>query len=112
MKHPHNRPSSLRDTSSCSAASFSGGSEALSSLRAEVDQLDQRLLELIATRMQVVRRIGDVKGELGMEVVQDARWQQVVRSRVERGNALGLSGDFLQRYLEALHQEAIAQQRG
>lgn len=86
--------------------------EPLSTLRSEVDQLDRRLLELIATRMEVVRQIGDVKDELGMEVVQDMRWQQVVRSRLERGNALGLSGDFLAQYLEALHQEAIAQQRG
>lgn len=86
--------------------------EPLETLRKEVDLLDQHLLELIAARMHVVKRIGGVKEELGMDVVQEGRWRQVLDRGLVRGNDLGLSGDFLTKYLEALHGESIAQQRG
>lgn len=79
----------------------------LDSLRSEVDHLDQRLLELIAARMEVVRKIGSEKERMGLEVVQEERWREVMERGRSTGSRLGLSGDFVCKYFHALHQESI-----
>lgn len=83
----------------------------LEGLRQEVDQKDQQLLELIAARMNVVRQIGSVKKDMGLDIVQQERWERVLNQRISRGNQLGLSEAFLEKILEAIHSESISQQR-
>lgn len=83
----------------------------LLSLRQELDCLDQQLWELIAERMDISRRIGDEKQRLGMGVVQEGRWMQVEQKGRQRASKLGLSEEFVHRYLEAIHRESISIQR-
>jgi len=79
-------------------------------LRAEVDDLDQDLIELIGRRMAVVREMGGHKRVHGIPALQPARWEEIIKSRVAAGRAEGLDGEFLFRLLELIHEEAIRQQ--
>ncbi|MCF0218556.1 MAG: bifunctional 3-deoxy-7-phosphoheptulonate synthase/chorismate mutase type II [Muribaculaceae bacterium] len=85
-------------------------SETLAQLRSRIDAADNDLLDVLARRMQVSREIGLYKKERGMAVLQAERYNDVIRSRVARGELLGISADFLTTLLLAIHDESVRMQ--
>lgn len=79
----------------------------LTSLRAEIDQLDEQLWEIIGKRVDVVRQIGEWKHQHGEQIVQPERWQQVVEHCLSQGKQHGLSEELVHKVMEALHKESI-----
>ena len=78
-------------------------------LRAEIDELDERLWDTIAARMDVSKRIGAWKKEHGVTPLQPERYKQIVeRLRV---NGYGLSEEFMLRIWEIIHEESLKQQK-
>lgn len=59
--------------------------ENLTSLRSRIDDIDNRLLDILGKRMEVSREIGRYKRVHSMPVVQASRYNDVIRSRVELG---------------------------
>jgi chorismate mutase len=91
------------------------GSEAIDrdellELRSKIDDIDERIIDLIAARMEVSRAIGVYKKEHGLSIFQLERWMEILRTRKSRGAHLNLSTEFLDRYLEQIHSESIAHQ--
>lgn len=82
----------------------------LGELRGQIDSIDHRLLELLGERMQISRRIGEIKGENGIPVVQPQRFANLLDDRTERGAELGLSPEFVRRMMKAIHYESVDQQ--
>ena len=58
--------------------------EQLADLRVEIDAVDKQLMPLFAARMDIARRVGQIKGSNNLSVRDEAREQQVV----ERAAAL------------------------
>ena len=56
----------------------------LQSLREEIDQLDEQLWDIIAQRADVARAIGEWKHAHGGQVLQPARWPQVVEQGIKK----------------------------
>ena len=79
----------------------------LSSLRAEIDQLDEQLWEIIAQRVDVAREIGEWKRAHGEQIVQAERWQQVIEHCLAQGKQYGLSEELIREVIEALHKESV-----
>ena len=79
----------------------------LASLREESDQLDEQLWEIVGKRTDVVRQIGEWKRLHGEPVLQPERWQQVLQHCQTVAKAHGLSEEFVNRVLEALHKESV-----
>ena len=79
----------------------------LSSLRSEIDQLDEQLWEIIGKRVDVARQIGDWKRVHGAPVLQPARYQQVLDQALVWGTEKGLSEDVIREVMEALHKESV-----
>ena len=79
----------------------------LQELRKEIDEIDIKVLGLLAKRMETVTSIGRHKKETGMDSLQLERWKQVVEDRLEKGTAQGLSRNFLLKLLHAIHEEAL-----
>ena len=79
-------------------------------MRKEIDKIDLRILEMVAERMQVVRRIGEYKKEKGMTVLQIRRWTEIFENRTRIGKTLGLSGDTVRQLFEWVHLRSIALQ--
>jgi chorismate mutase len=79
----------------------------LASLRAEIDQLDEQLWEIIGRRVDVARQIGDWKRVHGAPVLQPARYQQVLDQALVWGAEKGLSEDVIREVMEALHKESV-----
>ena len=86
------------------------GEKELNWLRAEIDELDERLWETISARMDVSRRIGKWKKAHGVAPLQPKRFQQLSEQVAHFAKENGLSADFAQEVLKLLHEESLRQQ--
>lgn len=81
--------------------------EDLESWRANIDELDEELLTLLAKRMAVSRKIGNYKKEHGMPVLQSGRYNQLLSNRSKVGNKLELSEEFVNHIMKTIHEESV-----
>ena len=91
----------------------SDGSEELNWLRVEIDELDERLWDTIAARMEVSERIGKWKKAHGVAPLQPERYQQIVEKLKIKNEELknkSLSTDFMQHIWELIHKESLRKQ--
>ena len=79
----------------------------LASLREEIDQLDERLWEVIGKRADVVRQIGEWKHLHGEQVIQAERWQEVLQHCQSVADKHGLSETVVKEVMEAIHNESV-----
>ena len=81
-------------------------------LRAEIDELDERLWETIAARMDVSKRIGEWKKAHGVAPLQPERYQQIV-DRIQKTDryADSIQTDFALRLYNLIHEESLKQQK-
>ena len=79
----------------------------LESLRANIDQLDQQLWDIISQRVEVAREIGEWKHAHGEPVIQTERYEQVLQHCLEQGKQHGLSEQLVREVMEALHKESV-----
>lgn len=84
--------------------------ESLTLLRQQIDRIDNDLLEILSRRMAVSRDIGRYKKEHRMSVVQAGRYNDIIRSRVQLGEEMGMSPEFMKTVLLAIHDESVRQQ--
>jgi chorismate mutase len=84
--------------------------DSIQHLRERVDILDSQLLDLLAQRMKLARKIAEVKKTNNVAILQPERWNQIVETRLEAGATLGLSEHFILRLFQYIHQESIRQQ--
>ena len=79
----------------------------LEHLRAEIDRIDQEVMDLLVARSAVVRTIGEVKGDRldGRPALRPAREAQILRRLAERAN-----GRFPAAVLVRMWRELIAAQ--
>ena len=77
-------------------------------LRQRIDQLDERLVELLSERAHCALEIGKLKQELGLEVYQPDREKQVLHHVRTHGTHTGspLEGDAIVRVFERIIDEA------
>ena len=82
----------------------------LQQLRAEIDVIDNHIIDTLAERMKVATQIGEVKKSKNISVLQDARWGEILQNMVAVGEKSGLSQDFIESVFKAIHQESINKQ--
>lgn len=83
---------------------------ALEKLRAQIDHLDDELMQILSQRMKVAEKIGQYKKENNITVLQTNRWNEILQRATAKGEKLGLSSDFITRYFDAVHLESINHQ--
>lgn len=82
----------------------------LTTLREQINQLDDELLQLLSQRMKVADKIGIYKKDNNVTILQSNRWNEILERAIAKGNALGLSKDFITKYFDAVHLESISHQ--
>lgn len=80
------------------------------SFRSKIDSIDYQLLELLSQRMKVVEDIGGYKSHNNISILQLRRWKQIIETRVDYGNKLGLDNIFIKQILQLIHDESIRKQ--
>ncbi len=84
--------------------------ESLKELRSQIDECDNTLIDILARRMRVSREIGTFKKEHQMTVLQTGRYSEILDKRSAQGEQCGMSGDFVKKVFEAIHEESVRQQ--
>ena len=82
----------------------------LSNLRANIDILDNQLIETLGKRMKTADAIGALKKEKNVAVLQSNRWNEILGAMILEGESKGLSEEFVLRMFKAIHQESIRHQ--
>lgn len=82
----------------------------LEQLRATIDGLDRDILDLLIERLSVSRSIGEYKREHNITILQHQRWNEILHDRQTYAEGKVLSKRFLDKFLEAIHEESIQQQ--
>ncbi|MDR3540849.1 MAG: bifunctional 3-deoxy-7-phosphoheptulonate synthase/chorismate mutase [Desulfosporosinus sp.] len=85
-----------------------GDKETLESLRAQIDCIDQTLIESLAARMQIVRKVGDQKR---LDRVKDAsREKEIIQRLVNLGTELQLSPELIRKIYPLIFEFAVQSQ--
>ena len=84
--------------------------ESLRFLRKQIDELDDKLIEVLSKRMRVSREIARYKKEHNMAVVQPNRYDEIINKRGAQGVLCGMNGGFISTVFEAIHEESVRQQ--
>ena len=79
-------------------------------LRAEIDELDERLWETIAARMDVSARIGEWKKAHGVAPLQPERMKIIGERLKVKGERLGLDEAWMLRVWDLIHEESLRRQ--
>jgi chorismate mutase len=82
----------------------------LNTLRTQIDVLDYLLIETFSKRMTVADKIGHLKKENNVAVLQSKRWNEILDKMVANGEQMGLSEEFIKKVYKAIHIESIGHQ--
>ncbi len=85
--------------------------ESLASLRRQIDELDNSLLELLARRMRISEEIGQYKKEHNMPILQAQRYDEILQNRISQAESMGMDGEFMKTVLVAIHEESVRHQQ-
>jgi chorismate mutase len=83
----------------------------LKNLRSQIDITDQNLLTTLGKRMEVAKKIGILKSDNNVAILQNKRWNEILGKMILDGESHGLSEQFILRIFKAIHQESINNQK-
>jgi len=81
-------------------------------LRGRLDMIDREIVEHLAARMEVVKKLGDYKKENSVTVFQIDRWIQVFQTRAEWADKMNLDRNFIGQIYKLIHDESMRVQTG
>jgi chorismate mutase len=84
--------------------------KALAMQRAYIDELDSKLIDFLGKRMVVAEKIGQLKKEKNVAILQNKRWNEILGKMILEGSEKGLSEEFILKIFKAIHQESISHQ--
>jgi chorismate mutase-like protein len=82
-----------------------GTQEQLEACRQQIDSLDQRIVELVQERAQVVEKVGKIKREAHLAVTVPSREQQVIAKAQELAKGGPLPAEAVGRIYQKLVEE-------
>ena len=83
----------------------------LEKYRTKIDIADNDILEILSKRMIIADKIGKIKKEQNVAVLQSKRWNQILGKMILDGKEKGLSEEFVLKIFKAIHQESINHQK-
>ncbi|MBN8675123.1 MAG: bifunctional 3-deoxy-7-phosphoheptulonate synthase/chorismate mutase type II [Chitinophagales bacterium] len=84
---------------------------ALEALRQKINHLDDELMQILSQRMKIAEQIGKYKKENNITILQTNRWNEIIERASAKGEKIGLSKEFITKYLDAVHMESINHQK-
>jgi chorismate mutase len=79
-------------------------------LRAEISQIDAKIIQDLAERMKWVEEIGRLKQQHNIPVLQLDRWENLLEDHLAKAKKLGLDTEFTKALFELIHAQAIKRQ--
>ncbi len=69
----------------------------LTKFREKINEIDAKLLQLIADRISVVKEVGEYKKENGLQIVDPEREEKLLQTLTEKGKKLGLTESVIRK---------------
>lgn len=91
-------------TTICNDAEFTNK---LNNFRQMIDEIDDELINILRKRISVIEDIGLYKKDHNITVFQLERWQEILRTRSQLAEKLGLSRNHIEKLCQLLHEESI-----
>ncbi|WP_167615978.1 chorismate mutase [Maribellus sediminis] len=82
----------------------------LDMLRSRIDAIDSELLEMLSSRVEIVKEIGKYKKENNVTALQINRWSQLMENRINVGNSLNLDETFVKILFQLIHEDSVRMQ--
>jgi len=79
-------------------------------LRAQIDDLDDKIIDIFERRMLISKEIGLYKKRHNITILQPKRWENILDKSLKVGKQRGLSSEFIEKVFRAIHQESIDHQ--
>ncbi len=79
----------------------------LTLLRDKINLADDELLHLLAQRMNMVGQIAAYKRDNKVTILQVDRWKEILKNRMDNGEKLSLSREFVKQMYLLMHDESI-----
>jgi chorismate mutase len=80
-------------------------------LRMKIEDIDTKLINTFGQRMEVVDKIGVLKRENNVAILQSKRWKEIMDRMLAEGQSNNLSNEFILKVFKAIHQESIDHQK-
>ncbi len=84
--------------------------EEIEQIRQVLDSMDAEVVDLLGKRMELVEKLGRIKGENNMPVYQIDRWREIVDTRTQWGAKNGLDAEFILKLFGLIHDKSIQTQ--
>ena len=81
--------------------------ENIDQLRAKIDIIDENLLYVLGSRMNISRKIGEYKKNNNVAIIQAARWDSVLAKVVDMGKEYDLPEKFISAVFNAIHDASV-----
>lgn len=79
-------------------------------VRARIHNLDDRLFEILESRMKMSEELGAIKQAHNLTILKEEQWKKVVSQRLESIDPSKMSPIFIRNLLDVIHQESIRHQ--
>lgn len=79
-------------------------------LRNRIDAIDSELLEMLASRVEIVKEIGRYKRDNNVTALQINRWTQLMENRVSLGTKMDLNETFVKILFQLIHEDSVRMQ--
>ena len=82
----------------------------LLNFRNQIDNFDTKIIELLDNRKQVVKHIANFKNENKLTIFQIDRWFEILNTRKENANLLGVDEQMVEEIFALIHKYSILTQ--
>lgn len=82
----------------------------LDEIREKINILDDRLFDLLSSRMKLSEEAGIFKKKNNITILQEEHWTQLINKRMNSSGDLNLNVRFIRQVMDAIHQESIRHQ--
>ena len=81
--------------------------ENIGQLRARIDVIDESLLSLLKSRMDISKLIGHYKKDHNIAILQMERWDALLDNMIRKGSGEGLDEQFLRALFNDIHDASV-----
>jgi len=82
----------------------------LDKLRSRIDGIDHEIIEILDSRMEIVKQIANYKKQNKVTALQINRWTQILEDRINLAHKLNLDESFIKIIFQLIHEDSVRQQ--
>jgi chorismate mutase len=81
--------------------------ELLDKYRKQIDKIDKKIIDYLAKRYQVVKKVGEFKKKKGLKPFDKKRFQEVLKTRISFAEEKGLPKELIKKIYQTIHKFSL-----